>query len=106
MALIQQMRADKALVAKLKEKLFGEHRDVAFSIKPWGDVRRNDRVDLYRIRSWDLEDQGLHFRLIYHIYKGHTYILAVVPRGDMDYDNPAHPIRRRVLETIRNEFRP
>jgi hypothetical protein len=31
-------------------------------------------------------------------------ILAVVARAELDYDNPEHPIRQRILATIRHDF--
>jgi hypothetical protein len=64
------------------------------------------RKPVYRLRAWDLERQGLRYRLIYiYRWKDQSFnILAVVARAELDYDNPEHPIRQRILATIRHDF--
>jgi hypothetical protein len=105
-ALIQQLRGDEALISKLLEHGYGDRSDEPVSINKWIDVQKRERLPVWRLKAWDLEREGLHYRLIYCFnWRDQSYnIMAVVARGDLDYDEPTHPIRQRVVRRVRNEF--
>jgi hypothetical protein len=107
-ALIQQLRADPALRARLHDiDVDNSDRSAALGVKPWHSMRAaTGRKPVYRLRAWDLERQGLRYRLIYiYRWKDQSFnILAVVARAELDYDDPEHPIRQRVFATIRRDF--
>ena len=107
-ALIQQLRADPALRARLHDiDVDNSDRSAALGVKPWYSMRAaTGRKPVYRLRAWDLERQGLRYRLIYiYRWKDQSFnILAVVARAELDYDDPEHPIRQRILATIRRDF--
>lgn len=107
-ALIQQLRADPVLQARLHDvDVDGNDRSGAVGVKPWYSVQAvTGRKPVYRLRAWDLERQGLRYRLIYlfHWRDQSFNILAVVARAEFDYDDPEHPIRQRILATIRRDF--
>ncbi len=55
-------------------------------------------MDLWRLKFWELEHQGLPYRVIHALKRGtgDHFVLAIVSR-DFDYD-PKHPTTRRVLQ--------
>lgn len=105
-AFIEQLRADHALMDKLLDHRYGSDRKGVISVMKWINVQKVERLPVWRAKSWDLERQGLKYRLIYcYNWPDQSYnIMAIVPRGDIDYDDPNHPIRKRVTQRIREEF--
>ena len=106
MALIEQLRADFELSGKLLEHNFGSGQDEDISVSIWHNITRVERVQVWRLKAWDLEQRGMRYRLIYlYRWRDQSYtILAVVPRGRIDYDDPNHPLRQRISRRIRTEF--
>jgi len=106
-ALIQQLKADPGLKDKLLDQGFGDDRKEPISVKKWHSVYvKVERQPVWRLKSWELERDGLKYRLIYLYYwRDQSYnILAIVPRGEINYDDPSHPIRKRITGRIRSEF--
>lgn len=106
-ALIEQLKADPALGHKLLEHGYGDDRSEAISVRKWGSVQsRVERLPVWRLKSWDLERAGLRYRLVYLYYwRDRSFnILAIVSRDEMNYDDPNHPLRKRITRTIRDEF--
>ena len=95
------------LQSRLVEREWGEDRAGPLGVKEWVSIHKQTRgKPISRLRAWDLEAQGLNYRLL-SIYnwpdQSHT-ILAVVARGTFDYDNPIDPTRLRVLACVRRDF--
>lgn len=107
-ALIQQLRVDPALQARLHDiNVDSNDRSGVLGVKPCRSVQvATGRKPVYRLRAWDLERQGLRYRLIYiYRWKDQSFnILAVVARSELDYDDPEHPIRQRILTTVRHDY--
>ncbi len=105
-ALIDQMRTDPALVAKLLDHGYGRDQSEDVSVMKWMDIERIERTIVWRIKFWDLEDKGLKYRIFYFYYfRDLSYnIMAVLPRDEIDYDDPNHPTRKRIIRRIREEF--
>jgi mRNA-degrading endonuclease RelE of RelBE toxin-antitoxin system len=91
--LARELRANPSLLANLLDHGYTtEDIDVSKFQEFW-----RQRLDLWRLKLWELEDAGLKYRIIY-AYKIDSlcfHILAVVHR-DFDYD-PAHLVTRRIL---------
>jgi hypothetical protein len=106
LAFIEQLRTDPKLVSKLLDHGFGNDRGDAISVMKWIGVQKVEKLPVWRVKSWDLEKQGLRYRLIYCFnWPDQSYnIMAVVPRSELNYDDPQHPIRRRVSSRVRAEF--
>lgn len=105
-ALIEQLRVDPQLADKLLDNGFGRDRTGAISVMKWVGVNRAERLPLWRLKFWDLERQGLRYRILYVYYwpERSFNILAIVERGALNYDCPDDPIRRRVTQRCREEF--
>jgi len=98
-SLIQQLNADPTALGKLLDHGFGKFRtediDVSKFLKFW-----NKGKDLWRLKVWELEDQGFAYRVLYaYVPATHRFhILAVVHR-DFNYDS-SHPITQRILKDL------
>lgn len=106
-ALMEQLRNDKALADKLLEHDFGANRKGTVGVKQWRSVYQVvERLPVWRLRAWELEAQGLAYRVfyIYNWRQKSFHVLAIVPRNGFDYDDPQNPIRRRIAACIRREF--
>ncbi len=105
-AFIQQLKVDPSLIDRLLDHGAGSDRTGPISVMQWLSVKKVERVPLWRVKSWDLERNGLKYRLIYcYNWPDKSYnIMAVVSRDSLNYDDPQHPIRKRVVQRIREEF--
>lgn len=105
-ALIEQLKTDRALASKLLEHGFGNDRTGDISVMKWIEVYKKENRPVWRLKSWDMERRGLSYRLIYcYNYPDQSYnIMAIVPRKELDYDDPSHPIRQRVINRIKADF--
>lgn len=101
MALIAELKADKELLDRLSEHEFGADRTEEFHISVWAEQQDQGR-NLWRLKSWDLEDQGMQYRIIYSFEPSieRYAILAVAPRS-FNYDND-HPITKRIRKVYDN----
>ena len=105
-AFLEQLQADPGLVLRLLEHKFGNDRSEPISVMKWLDVQKREKLPVWRVKSWDLERSGLRYRLIYcYNWPDQTYnVMAIVHRDELDYDNPAHPIRQRIAGRVRRDF--
>lgn len=96
MALLEQLEGDPDLLDRLTQHDYGAHNSADFHVSKWQEQWRQGR-DLWRLKVWDLEDQGLRYRIVYAFVPGmqHYHVLAIAPR-DFDYDKN-HPISQRIL---------
>ena len=103
-ALLQQLRVDPRLAENLLNHGFGSDRDETYSISKW--LSNFSRLPAWRLKFWDLENQGIRYRIIYvNVWREKTfYVMAVVRRDLFDYDNPQDPIRQRVARSCRADF--
>ena len=106
LAFIEQLRSDNRLISKLLDHGYGNDRDGPVSVKKWLSIQKFERQPVWRLRAWDLEKQGLKYRIIYLYYwRDQEYIiLAIVHRNNLNYDKINDPTRQRVTECIRREF--
>ncbi|MDQ8001698.1 MAG: hypothetical protein REU00_17515 [Pseudomonadota bacterium] len=103
-ALLQHLRADETAQTKLLDHGFGSNKDEDFSVSKWLSTFR--RVPAWRLKFWDLEKQGLKYRIIYvWVWRERAfYVMAVVRRDTLDYDDINDPIRQRVARSCRADF--
>lgn len=93
-AFLQQIKADQGLLDRLTQHGYTEEFDVSKWLRQWNRGR-----DLWRLKLWDLEKQGLQYRIVYAYIPGkqHYHVLGVAPRHEFNYDDD-DPFTRRVLE--------
>lgn len=108
-ALLEQLKCDPSLQAKLLDHGYGADGRAEINVSKWHSMYKVNRLPVWRLKFVDLERRGLPYRIIYINDWNRsipTYVvLAVVPRGELDYDDPSHPIRLRVARRIRSDYR-
>lgn len=94
-ALVIELKGDQDLLDRLTQRDYGAHRTEKFHVDKWVMEQRNDR-NLWRVKLWDLEDQGIKYRIIYAFQPElkRYAILAVAPRS-FNYDEK-HPLTQRI----------
>jgi hypothetical protein len=105
-AFIEQLKVDANLIEKLLEHGFGDDKSEPISVKKWLSIQKIECKPVWRLRAWNLEDKGLAYRLLY-IYDWHDknyHIMAIVHRGNLNYDDKNDPIRKRITQRIATEF--
>ena len=95
--LLAEVAADAGLMSMLTVHGFGSDQRATFDVSRWQAHWRQGK-DLWRLKFWELEHQGLPYRVIYALKRGtgDHYVLAIVSR-DFDYDLK-HPTTRRILQ--------
>ncbi len=95
--LLAEVAADAELMSMLTAHGFGSDEREPFDVSRWQAHWRQGK-DLWRLKFWELEHQGLPYRVIYALKRGtgDHYVLAVVSR-DFNYDLN-HPTTRRILQ--------
>lgn len=96
-ALLEELEGDPNLLDRLTQQDFGGNRSADFHVSKWLEHWRNGK-DLWRLKIWDLESQGLRYRIVYAFIprKRDYYVLGFVPR-EFNYA-PDHPFTRRILK--------
>ena len=93
---LQELRGDPALLDCLTITDFGKYGGEDFSATSWWNEQ--PERNLWRVKIWNLERQGLQYRIIY-AYAGRPrmyHVLAVVHRDNIDYDDEQHPTTQRI----------
>lgn len=106
LAFIEELENSPDLLDSMTIQNYGDDRQDPIFVKKWGSVYRGEKMNVWRLRSMELEQQGLNYRFIYcYYYKDQTHhLVAVVAKKDMDYDSINDPIRTRVVSTCRRDF--
>lgn len=96
-ALLAEVGADAKLIDMLTVHDFGSDEREPFNVSRW-QAHWQEGKDLWRLKFWELEHQGLPYRVIYALKRGtgDHHVLGIVSR-DFNYD-PNHPTTRRILQ--------
>ena len=97
-ALLQELQADREILDMLTVHDFGACGREPFHVSRWLELWHVGK-DIWRLKFWELEHQGLPYRVVYALKRGtgDHHVLAVVHR-DFNYE-PDHPITQRILRT-------
>lgn len=106
-ALLLELRTNPTLHTSLLTKDVGSPPARPLSAKRWGSVNTVERLPIWRLRAWELERNGLHYRLFYVFdYKRQMFAVIAITRRDLfDYDDTQHPLRIRMVRCIRTDYR-
>jgi hypothetical protein len=96
--LLQEIKANQALLESLSVKDFGLARDQNFHVDVWASQQQQGR-NLWRLKAWDLEELKIRYRVIYALDPRirRYYVLAVLHR-DFNYDD-THPRVQKLIDT-------
>lgn len=94
--LLEECEGSQDLLDRLTQHGFGAAGIDDINVSRWQE-RWQKGDNLWRVKVWDLEQQGLRYRIIYAFIpqKRHYHVLAVAPRS-FNYD-PRHPLYERIL---------
>lgn len=96
-ALIEQIRNDQDLLDRLTQNNYGINQTANFNVSQWYGQQRQDR-NLWRLKDWDLINQGLQYRIVYAFTPINTYhVLAVLHRNELDYDDETNLYTSRII---------
>lgn len=95
-ALLQELKGNQDLLDRLTQHDFGRNGTAAFHVSMFQEQQRKGR-NLWRVKLWDLEHQGLSYRVVYaFVAQKHIYhVLAIAPRR-FNYDE-RHPLTQRII---------
>jgi mRNA-degrading endonuclease RelE of RelBE toxin-antitoxin system len=95
--ILQELESDPGLAANLTDDGFDENAQGAYGVKKWTRLW-NAGLDIWRLRLWKAEWLGLNYRIFYAYLRTQQrfYILAIVPRDQVDYDDPNHHLALRI----------
>jgi hypothetical protein len=95
-ALLEELEGNHDLLDRLTQHDYGAYQSADFHVSKWQEQWRKGR-DLWRLKVWELEENGLQYRVVYAFMpkKHHYHILAIAPR-EFDYD-ANHPISQRII---------
>lgn len=106
-ALLEQLRSTPSWVDRLLDHNFGSDRLGPLAVMRWiGAHKAPARLNLWRLKFWELERAELKYRVIYlYNWPDKSYnVMAVVQRDEFDYDDPNDPIRIRVFARCKADF--
>lgn len=63
-ALLAELKGNPDLLDRLTQHDYGAYHSADFHVSKWQAQWRQGR-DLWRLKMWDLEDQGLRYRIVY-----------------------------------------
>lgn len=94
--LLEELEGNPDLQDRLTQQDFGAYGSADFHVSKWVSQWNKGR-DLWRLKVWDLENQGLRYRVVYALIRGRQdyRVLGIVPRT-FNYD-PDHELTRRIL---------
>ena len=97
LVLLAEIAADAVLMNMLTVHGFGSDEREPFDVSRW-QAHWKEGKDLWRLKFWELEHQGLPYRVIYALKRGtgDHYVLAIASR-DFNYD-PQHQTTLRILQ--------
>ena len=97
LALMRELQACRSLVDRLLVETPRWANSATENIDKWNRLYRAG-FDLWRLKLL-APSAASKYRIVY-AYDIRTYsfhVLAVVPRGAIDYDDPNHPLTKRIL---------
>ncbi len=94
---LEHLKADQSLLDALTIQDFGNRDGEPFHVTRWIEQQRNRR-NLWRLKEWDLERQGLRYRVVYTLDPriSRYYVLGVINR-DFNYES-TDPRTQRIID--------
>lgn len=93
--LLQEVQGNQHLLDMLTAHDFGAYGTERFHVSRWVTQQRQDR-NLWRLKLWDLERQGIRYRVVYALDQRRRYHVLGIVHRDFNYD-PNDECSRRIL---------
>jgi mRNA-degrading endonuclease RelE of RelBE toxin-antitoxin system len=97
MVCLEELESDPDLADNLLDDGYDETGAGTYGPKKWIRFYRQG-IDIWRLRLWKAEAAGLNYRVFYAYLPKQLrfYVLAIVPRNQVDYDDPSHHLAIRI----------
>lgn len=94
---LQELESQPRLASNLLDHGFDEGHAGLYGVKKWSRLWKQG-LDVWRLRLWDAEKQGLNYRIFYAYLptQQRFYVLAVVPKDQVDYETPNSVLEIRI----------
>lgn len=98
LAVLEALEDDVELQRNLHKSYYRTYGDADADIKKWV-VAAQLGCDIHRLRAFYIEENGFNYRVIYALDRNndYCYILAIVPRSVIDYDDPNNDLNKRIF---------
>ena len=98
LAALKAAEEDDALLNHLTDYHFRTYAGFDIDTKRWAEAGKHG-INLNRLRFFALEDNGLNYRVVYTVdsQNDYCYILAILRREEIDYDDPNNPFTARIF---------
>lgn len=95
-AILEELAGNQDLLDRLTQHDFGSYHTADFQVSKWSEQWKNGK-NLWRLKVWDLEDQGLQYRVVYAFLpsKSQYHVLGIVPRS-FNYES-GNELTQRIL---------
>jgi hypothetical protein len=100
---LQELQGDQELLDALTDDNFGANQSAEIHVRKWARLWKAGQ-DIWRLKFWKLADYGIPLRIVYAYLPGarRYYVLAVVHKEDINYDDPDDPLSQRILRAYWN----
>lgn len=95
-SILDEMDNDEELAETLTQHKYRDVQDPAYDVSRFHEFYRKG-FNLYRLKCWDYEGSVVPYRVIYAYYRDSIYVLAVVERGRLNYDDRHSEINQRIV---------
>lgn len=95
---LEEAKHNQYTLENLTRHGYVQYDDPAYSVKEWQKARKQ-RLNLWRLRLMWLEGTASDYRIVYafHPVQFRYYVLGIVHRKKLDYDNFNSPICQRII---------
>lgn len=95
---LEEAKFNQYTLENLTHHGYVHYDDQAYNVKEWQKAKKK-RLNLWRLRLMWLENAASEYRIVYafHPIEFRYYVLGVVPRRELDYDNFNSPISQRII---------
>lgn len=101
LAVLEQAKRERRFFEKLRQHGYRDPVGDRLDVKWWRRLQKCGQ-DVWRVRLPDLELSGKTYRVVYAFKRlaDSIHVLAIVPREEVDYDDPNHPFSHRIQRAL------
>lgn len=103
---LEELKGDQDLLDRVTQDDFGKWPTAErFHVEMWKEQQYRRGRNLWRLKLWQIERQGIQYRIIYAFVPStkHHYVLGIMPREKRDFDYDENdPRTQRILRAYEN----
>lgn len=95
-SILDEMDNDEELADTLIIHHYRDIQDPAYDVSRF-QAFYHKGFNIYRLKCWDYQGSVVPYRVVYAHYRDRIYVLAVVERGKLNYDDKNSEINQRII---------